>query len=65
MTMPVVQVRIVRMLMGCRVMGMEMRMPFTIQHCFSIMQMRMMPISVLMIMNMFHHYMGMQMYMRK
>jgi len=63
--MPVMQVRIVRMLMRYSVMRMEMRMPFVPRHCFTIMQMVMMTIGMLVVMNMFHNNMRMHMSMRK
>ncbi|MDP2338880.1 MAG: hypothetical protein Q8N05_21000 [Bacteroidota bacterium] len=57
-SMPVVQIRIMRMLMRYRVMSMsmKMRMPFAFRNLFAIVRMGMMPISVLMVMNVLHIY---------
>lgn len=65
MQMPMVQIRIMWMFMCYRVMGMEVRMPFSIRNGFSIVRMGMMSISMLMIMNMLHNNMCMLMFVRK
>jgi hypothetical protein len=64
MQVPVVQIRIMRMLMYELIMSVMVRMPFAIQYCFSLVQMVVMPISMLVVMNVFHYPMSVKMFMR-
>ncbi len=63
--MPMVQIRIVRMLMSNGVVNMKMGMPLMRLDYFTAMQMIMMSIGMMMVMNMLHCRMGMQVVMRK
>ncbi len=65
MLVPMMQIRIVRMLVFYSGMRMQVRMPFALRYCFAIVRMGMMPISMLMVMNMLHNYMSMLMFVRK
>ncbi|HAH24470.1 MAG TPA: hypothetical protein DCL77_12080, partial [Prolixibacteraceae bacterium] len=65
MPVPVMQVRIVRMLMGQRFMNMEVRMPLAFPYGFIPMRMGMVPVSMLMIMDVFHCNMRVQVAMNK
>lgn len=64
MFVPVMQVRIMGMLVGNRIVGMKVRMPFRTRDCFTIMGMRMMPVVMMVIMYMLHGFMGMRVLMR-
>ena len=63
--MPMVQIRIVRMLMSNGVVNMKMGMPLMRLDYFTAMRVIMMSIGMMMVMNMLHCRMGMQVVMRK
>lgn len=63
MFMPVVQVGIVRMLMGYGIMAMKMRMPFFTRYALIIMDVHMVAIGMLMVMDVFHFFMAVNVFM--
>jgi hypothetical protein len=63
MLVPVMQIRLMRMLVGNRGMGMQMAMPFAFRNRL-LMGMIMVPVVVAVIMDVFHGPVGMQMIVR-
>lgn len=64
-SMPMMQIRIMRMFVRYRIMDMQVRMPFMPRNSFPFMCVIMMPIGMLMVMDVFHDHVGMLMFMRK
>jgi hypothetical protein len=63
MIMSVVQIRIMRMIVLQRFVRVGVRMPFTIRNRFSPVQMGMMPVTMMMVMDVFGRHMRVQMFM--
>lgn len=65
MLVPVMQIRIVRMLVGNRIVGVQMRMPLADRKGFVLVCMLMMPVIMPVVMNVLHHHMGVPVFMSR